>query len=229
MANSFQGEAGQPELASVSELAENLVYRLPGCTDIVVRKTIREVYREFCRETQCLTAERRLKLINRERIYPVSAMFGGVVCGVREVRLDNLILKVGRDYTVNDGCDVILGMQHVLDMRGGCRENGMCDGSFQVDRIHTGDAHWRHPELVIVAYEIPKLESEKAPRWFIEKHGEAIVQGVLSKLLSVTGRPWSDPAKSAEARIEYENMKSETRMMREYPSRGGCIDMSQVL
>ena len=62
MANSFQGEAGQPELASVSELAENLVYRLPGCADIAVRKTIREVYREFCRETQCLTAERRIPM-----------------------------------------------------------------------------------------------------------------------------------------------------------------------
>lgn len=229
MANSFQEEAGQPELASVSELAENIVYRLPGCTDLAVRKTIRDVYREFCRETQCLTAERRINLVNHEAHYPVYAMFGGVVCGVREVRLDNLVLKAWRDYTVVNGCDVVLGRHHVLDDRRDCREDGMRDGSFKVDRIHTGDVRRRHPELVIVAYEIPKLESEKAPRWFIEKHGEAIVDGVLAELQSMTGRAWSDPAKAAEHRIKYENFKSEERMRFEYPHSASCIDTSMVL
>ena len=51
MANSFQQEQDPPEFEKVSELAENLVYRLPGCTDLMIRKAIRSVFRDFCRET----------------------------------------------------------------------------------------------------------------------------------------------------------------------------------
>ena len=41
MANSFQQEQEPPEFETVAELAENLVYRLPGCTDLMIRKAVR--------------------------------------------------------------------------------------------------------------------------------------------------------------------------------------------
>ena len=61
MGNTFQSEVEPPELESLADLSENVVYRLNGCDDLTVRKTLQEVAREFVRETQALTARQRLE------------------------------------------------------------------------------------------------------------------------------------------------------------------------
>lgn len=81
----------------------------------------------------------------------------------------------------------------------------------------------------IRATEYPKMNSEIAPAWFIAKHGDAIVSGVLSRLCAMSGRPWANQQIAGDERIRYENAKSEARMFEEVPQGGRFIDTSMVL
>ena len=49
----------------------------------------------------------------------------------------------------------------------------------------------------------PKAGGESCPEWFVERFAEAITAGALHKLLSMTGRPWSDAQKAAIFGAEY--------------------------
>lgn len=215
MANSFQNELESPDLASVSELAENIVYRLPGCSDLMVRKTIRDVFCEFCRETKCLTFERVIELEDGLKHYHAFPMFSGIVTEILSVRMGGRLLKRGFDYVaLDDGC-VRLSDANVWEAPS--------------RNEPSAESYDKPPKMIVKAVEIPRMESEKAPRWFIERHGDAIVNGVLARLMSMTGRAWTDPAKASEARIIYENFKSEVRMRLEFPCNGRCIDTSDLL
>ena len=218
MANSFQQEQEKPEFARISELAENIVLRLPGCDDVMIRKSIQEVYREFCRETKCLTAERPIEIEPGCAEYPVSSMFGGVVTGIRAVAIGVQRLKHGVDYSTvgTKPLVVVLAPRWVGE---------------ELPRVPLAEAHIHAAPRVmrIVQEEVPALNSEKTPPGFIEKYGEAICSGVLARLCSMLNRPWSDAQVAALERVNYENAKSEERMRRETPPGGRFIDTSQIL
>ena len=218
MANSFQQEQERPELETISELAENLVFRLPGCDDVMIRKTLQEVYREFCRETKCLTAERIIDIEPGRPEYPLFSAFGGVVTDVRAVAIGHQRLMAGVDYTTHGAAPVVLTLAR--------RWTGEAPENVPPAEAHI---HARPVKVRVLQEEAPALNSEKAPRGFIALHGEAICAGVLARLFAMTGRAWSDPQQAAMERINYENAKSEERMKRETPPGGRFIDTSGVL
>lgn len=229
MANSFQNKQESPELVKIAELAENVIYRLPGCADVVVRKVIQEVYREFCRETKCLTEDRFLEIDDNRAEYPVSAMYHGVVGEVREVVIEHIRLMRDRDYRVVTGRETVV----VLADRYVCFPHNECpEGAHPArHRIHVAEAlmHRGMRRMRIRATEYPKMNSEIAPAWFIAKHGDAIVSGVLSRICAMSGRPWANQQIAGDERIRYENAKSEARMFEEVPQGGRFIDTSMVL
>ena len=230
MANSFQDEQETPELVAIAELAENIVYRVPGCLDIMVRKTIRDIYREFCRETKCLTADRVLKVEDGRAEYPVSAFYGGVVGEIREVLLEKVRLMRGRDYKVIDGtCPMVVLDRRYLSFP----DHEIPEGEHPARRrIYAAEERivHRHPRMLrIKATEIPKIGSELAPQWFIDKHGDSVVSGVLARLCAMTGRAWSDAQVAGDERIRYENAKSEARMFNEVLPGPICVDASVEL
>lgn len=217
MANSFQEEQERPELVTVAELAENLVYRLPGCTDLMIRKAIQDVCREFCRETKCLTADRVLPLEDGETDYPVTPVYGGIVGEVREVSLCGRRLVGGRDFCLSTGSCVVVRLD---------RRFVQPEGNVPPAEEHI---HGRERHLRVRATEYPKLGSERVPSWFVARHGEAVCSGVLARLCAMTGRAWTDPSVAADERLRYENAKSEARMFREVPPGGRFIDTSHIL
>ena len=230
MANSFQNEQEAPELVTIAELAERIVFRLPGCSDVAIRKTIQEVYREFCRETQCLTANRAIPLVSGCARYPVVPVFGGVVGEVRKVRIGNGELVQGRDYVLEDGtskCIVLNRSFLPTERRSG--ENTPDGAIVSYSPVVNTSVPADKRVMVVTAYEFPKVGSESAPSWFVEKHGDAIVSGVMARLCAMSGRAWSDAQVAAEERIRYENFKSEARMEREVPKMGRFIDTSMTL
>ncbi len=218
MANSFQQEQETPELEMLSELAENLVYRLPRCEEVMIRKTIQEVFREFCRETKCLTAERMIELELGQRRYPLTAVFGGVVTGVRTVTIGCRRLRPGFDYMTQGANPLVLSLWSYWVRKEPCR-------------VPPAEAHIHmKPDFVrVLQEEVPSLNSERVPRGFIGLYGEAICSGVMARLCAMSGRSWSDPQIAALERANYENAKSETRMKVETPFGGRFIDTSQVL
>lgn len=55
----------------------------------------------------------------------------------------------------------------------------------------------------------PKAGGEACPEWFIERFAEDITAGAMNKLLSMTGRPWSDPQRAAAYGAEFADAISE--------------------
>lgn len=218
MINSFQQEQERPEFARISELAENLVLRLPRCEEVMIRKTIQDVFREFCRETKCLTAEVPIDIETGRVEYPLFSVFGGIVTDVRAVAIGVQRLQPGLDYSTFGANPVMVALSP--------RWVGEAPSCVPLAEAHI---HAAPRVMRVLQEEVPSLNSEKAPRGFIEQYGEAICSGVMARLCSMSERAWSDPNTAALERINYENAKSEFRMKRETPPGGRFIDTSQVL
>ncbi|MGN0845628.1 MAG: hypothetical protein ACI4QT_10480 [Kiritimatiellia bacterium] len=236
MANSFQQEQESPELEMISELAENLVLRLPRCEDVMIRKTIQDVFREFCRETKCLTSERSLDIEPGCHEYPLFSAFGGIVTDVRAVAIGCQRLIHGRDYSLRgtNPMVLVLSARWVGKPPPSPHTNGMVipvptPGETPAVPLAEEHIHAAPRVLRVLQEEVPSMNSEKAPRGFIEKYGEAICSGVMFRLCSMSGRSWSDANIAALERINYENAKSEERMRRETPPGGRFIDTRYVL
>lgn len=190
MATSFDNEYETPEIDKLSSLAENLVYLLPGCTDLMVRKTLQEVYRDFCRRSCCLRGRRRFELHHGDGVLAVSPIYGGFVDCVTSVKYNRMTLDT-RDYDVIGGATTKVAIRKSLVPR--CEEH--C-----------------HPHVEISFVESPMLNSEDVPAWFIQRHGEDVCAGVLAKLMSMTGKAWSDAQQAQMNRIVYENAVSSARI-----------------
>lgn len=80
----------------------------------------------------------------------------------------------------------------------------------------------RHPEYAERDYEpqkirvriveLPKMGSEVAPKWFLDKYGEAVVAGALTRLFGMNGKPWADAVQAQSELIRYENFTTQARI-----------------
>ena len=176
--NSFQEERDTPEYATIAELAENVVYRVPGCDDETVRRALRDSYGEFCRLANALVTEQEIDLEPGECDYPIPNRTPDcrVEC-VRFVRFHRRVLTEGRDYRISAGVPPIMTVHDLF--------------------LPANDGEKR--SIVVSCLEMPNHGSERVPRWFVRKYGEAIVAGALVKLFSMSGRAWAD---QVQARIE---------------------------
>lgn len=178
--SSFDSELELPDMETIASLVENLVYRLPGCSSIMIRKTLQEVYRDFCRRSCCLLTPRRFDLRSGETRFAVPPEYEGELC-VTEVRIGGRKLDEGLDYNVSGGF-VFLNRRHTY----GCDE--------------------AHPvKLHVLCVEVPRIGSEDAPVGFVQRYGDAICAGVLFRLMSMTGKPWSDQQQAIIKNAEYEH------------------------
>lgn len=211
--NSFHEPWTAPEMADIADLAENVVYRLPGVADVMVRKMLQVAYSDFARLSCCFVAWRDTETEEDVTEYPVAAMIPGMtVSAVSEVLLDGRKLQNGRDYRLfNAGLTPVI----ILNAR----------TLTVTPRI-----------LSVRTVEQPKYNSERAPKWFIEKYGEAIVAGALVKLYGMGGRRWSDADMARQEMIRYENFCTTARL--NSFAQDGCqfgsgsvnpVDMSGVL
>lgn len=193
MANSFETERETPEYASIAELASNLVYRLPGCADEMVRRALRDAYGDFCRLANALVTERVMRLSVGESIYPITPLTPDcTITSISAVWHKSMKLKERCDYTV------IVGMPPSIKLR---------RSYIPEDAEEEADCFIR-----VVCIEQPKSGSERAPRWFLQKYGDAICAGALVKLFGMTGRAWSDVQQMRMELVRWDNAVSGTRM-----------------
>lgn len=212
MANAFQAEVAAEDMSRLADLADSLAYRLPGCDDLTLRKTIQEVYREFCRETKCLQFMHRVELKGGEDTFGVAALLPNAIVGeIREVVLGRTKLRRDLDYFVIEGpCPTVrMDPRLVVSATGGVEETA---------------AH-----ISVLAVEYPKIGSEETTAGFMDMHGDAIASGVMARLCSMQAKPWSDMQTAASELVRYQNAKSEMRMRRELLPGGRCIDTSEIL
>ena len=204
MANSFETELEAPEYETLASLAQNLVYRLPGCDDTTIRLTLREVYLDFCRRSCCLRV-RRLFPASPNGRYPVFASRGGTVRNVTEVCLRGRLLREGRDWRMDGNGAVFVDPRLVRANDEPPRCGRKCE------------------PVEIAWIEVPALGSEEVPRGFIGRYGEAMCAGVMARLLGIANKAWSDPQMAAVEGSRYEAMVNEERQKLYSPSGSGAM------
>lgn len=216
MANYFDIELDAPEVTTVAQLAQKIVHRLPGCDDLTVRSALREAFADFARLSCCFTTWRDVELEVNEDAYPVAPMISGMfVSAITYVVIDRRKLSSPMDYTILTGTTPIIALskRHVPE---------------EID----GEA----PKMHIRAVELPKIGSEKAPSWFLQKFGDAVASGALVRLFGMSGRTWADVEQARIEATRWENALTTAKIdsYRADASQNGeggynPIDMSGVL
>lgn len=178
---------------NLGPVAALVAAELPGCDDLILRQQLGFALREFCRETDACTDTVQVRWDDGEetprgRLFTVSCapagMCIGTVLGVYASRED-------LPYEVS-GCDGCGGAQvHVL------RRPGASSGEVRI-RLSL----W------------PKAGGERCPKWFAERHAEAIAAGAMYHMLSMSGRAWSDAQRAAQYMAKYHDSISEASYRR---------------
>lgn len=201
----FDEETEAIEFENLAKIAENIVYLLPGCTDLMVRKAIQEVYRDFCRRSCCLRGRRRFPF--DRRTFNIVPMYGGVIDCVSCVRVDGREIRDGIDFRViKEPMCVVYITNYPVPHHCHGRDLGFID---------------------VETVEYPKVTAEEAPSWFVQRYGDAIVSGAVGRIMGMSGRPWSDAAKAAEENLRYESAVNEARM--DFYSENGNGDLGRAI
>lgn len=206
------------EIESIADLAEQMVYRLNGCDPTMIRKMLQVAFADFARVTKCFTTEYEFETEEDECVYPVSAtlpkMYVDSVCAVW---LDGRRLVCPRQYrtSVIGGTPTIMLNDSAVERLSSSRysmtrpDGSVCESAIRaaIDR-----AAFEPQTIRVRIVELPRIGSEAAPRWFLDKYGEAVVAGALVRLFGMTGKAWSDPAQAQTELVRYENFTTNARI-----------------
>ena len=240
--SAFETEWEKPEFDSVPSLAENAVYLLPECNDVILRKTLQEVYRDFCKRSAALRTWRKAAPSLHGGGAAVAPVLSGEIDCVTQVCL----VGPGWHRHVHDwrfaGNPPMLCIPHLAehDFFVGRFDANLVQHRVNVGTLPPEDGAEEPPRPMPVAVwveavEIPSLNEERAPKAFLRRHGDAIVDGALARLFSMSGRPWSDPEQARQRGLSYSNALSEARQrgMNGGPDanagRGFALDLSSMV
>ena len=205
MSTPFSGVRRPLAPGSIAELGQKMIFRLPGCSDEEIRRALQAAYSDFCRLTLCYRANIDIELEPGESEYPVTAyMPDCFVDSVTEVRIGRRRLEAGRDYRLVPGSAFVMLV---------------LDGRF-VPEKYTAEQIAARPELsriepetlTVETIELPRLNAERAPRWFFDKYGEGVVAGALVKLFGMANKPWTDGVQAQHELIRWENYLTDARL-----------------
>ena len=191
----FYAEWERPEFDSVPTLAENAVWRLPGCDDTVLRKLLQESYRDFCRRSAALRTWRKIRLEPNETHYPIAPLLAGEIDCVTQVIWAGRRVPVRR-WMVTGDVPPMLELPHAYVGRHCVEET-------------TDGRQWC---VMVEAIEIPNISEERAPKTFLRRYGDAIIDGALARMFSMQGRAWTDAEQARQHAVAYENAISEARI-----------------
>lgn len=176
------------EPSNIAALAEEAVYQLPGCSDLMVRKALQRVFREYCRATGSLVCRVSRTVSSTSPAIALCSQYGdfylltGAVLDDEEIDIRDL-----RPYA----------------------ENGMPKVTFADSISGTASV-----EAVVTFSVIPRIGSDIAPYNWLNLHGDAIVSGMLAELMAENGRPWFNPAAAVENSRKYWMHKQNYAFMR---------------
>lgn len=171
---------------SLSALAEDMIYRLPGASDLAVRKELQRAARQFCQETAvmgCHILVRAEERRYRYALYPPMAARVSMVRGVT---------YLGRDVPGNA---YRISRKHLDAIS---FDETWLDSAFR--QSDDGEVN-----VVVHAALVPELGAEDFPEEFLEQWGDAIVAAAMWRLAGTQGVAWSNPGL---AQMEFERYRS---------------------
>lgn len=201
--NALEENAVAANLRNLGSLADDMVYRLPGCDDVMVRKTLQAACRDFCERTSALRFRIPAEFEVDRRSYPVVAPCDCHVKTVRDVQFFR-----GWSETV-DGNEVIRLTFLPADRkwRVDPGPNIVFTGAITEEFLLTRTGFIAEVDCV------PSMNSEDLPEPFVDQFGEAIVAGALSRLYAMQNRPWTDAAQAASEKITFERAINEAAFL----------------
>jgi hypothetical protein len=179
--NPLEEEVSPTDFVNLGSLAEDMVYRLPGCADLMIRKTLQAVYREFCEMTWALRSVSTNELVEGEASYRIIVPSQTYVFRVVKVKKGNSILAEGTQFTAMTGQPIRI----VLSSVPSSSDTGVL--------LET--------EVVCV----PTRGSEDVPVWFSDMYGSALVSGALFRLFAMESKPWTDVSQAKLEGIMWQN------------------------
>lgn len=193
---------------NLGSLAEDVIYRAPGCSDLMVRKILQATWRDFAERACVVKHDFAAALVANQKEYELDigtdATHGAdwaardyfiksIECAWIKTQLSNGRVLTKRLFEAQDiMLDTVSTTQKVSltvapsvdDVAG-----GEVDGSLTVAAA----------TLMVRFILLPKRGSENIPEAILDRYGTAIIHGTLAALYAMQNQPWSD---SQQAQIE---------------------------
>ena len=183
--NPLSEEVEASEFMNLGSLAEDMVYRLPGCADVMIRKTLQNVYREFCKITWALRSTTVSELVKGTSKYNVIIPSQSTVLRVVKVKKGTSVLQEGTQYRALVGSPAKI---ELLSVPTDCDEG---------------------VELSVESVCVPTRGAEDVPNWFEAMYGDALVSGALFVLFAMSGKPWTDESQAKMEGIKWRDALSD--------------------
>jgi len=172
-------DAQPPQTLRLGSLAEDMVYKLPGCADLMIRKELQVVASDFCRRTGIFIVEIRSEFDDAD-VAVLRVPFSAFIRTVLSVKTGSIVLRPGA-YRVSGNPATLTLLESMVQ---------------PLDD---------DPSVFVEATLEPMTGCEDYPDDFIQRWGYGIISGTLARLFAMSKKPWSDPAQSALESAIYQN------------------------
>lgn len=208
--NPLKVEGHATDIRNLGDLAEEMVYRLPGCADLMIRKELQRTWSDFATRTRILRIPFKIELKSGCKNYIIPLDMDASID-----RLINMHLAFEDETGITSSDDKEFfyrdwNFLRTLDYEPAIALNFKVDSNFLK----------RHNRIFGTAECLPKIGSEDIPAWIYDRFGRAIAEGAMKSLLSMQGKPWADPAQAQQSLIVYENALNDAIMPDMENSRG---------
>ena len=193
--NTLTEESTVLDLTAMGSLADLMVYRLPGCSDVMIRKELQRVSREFCRATGGFKETLALTPVVSTYTYNLVPSYNANIELVTAVTMFGLVQSTER-FDVSDGDPVAITF-----------DSGWFDNAY--DAAETADLTGSAVVMLV-----PEIGCESFPDHFLKRNGEAIVAGALMNLARIPNMPWTNPSMAVSEGIIYQNFLNDAAIRR---------------
>lgn len=172
---------------TLTNLMENMIYRLPGCTELMIRKELQHTLIEFCEITGSLVLRIPIDYKEGANSYLVSTP--SVNYTIRQINSFSTTwgnYKRSTDFAIYKESDKYYVSFNVKPNSNDLLEN-------------------MRPQYVLECVCVPTINAENVPEDFLKRFSSALVSGTMARLMSMSGKAWSDVSQAAIKNIEYQN------------------------
>lgn len=172
---------------TLTNLMENMIYRLPGCTELMIRKELQHTLIEFCEITGALVLRIPINYKEGTNSYLVTTPSVNYV--IRQVNSYSTTwgnTKNSTDFAIYKELDKYYVSFNVKPNANDLLEN-------------------THPQYVVECVCVPTINAENVPEEFLKRFSSALIAGTMARLMSMSGKAWSDIAHANIRNIEYQN------------------------
>lgn len=183
--NALSAPADALNIVGLNTLMEECIYMLPGCSELMLRKTLQQTFRKFCEITGTYLCVDSGTVTHESIALPLCKDDG------------EFFIFLGASLDDVD-CDM-----STVTLRKEC-------GSVYVDFSLPADEDDENGDPVeydakAIYSIIPKIGTELAPLWFLNKYGSTLVAGTLFRLLAMPNKPWSDSETAKLQALDFQN------------------------